>query len=122
MTAAKTPAKRYNGIMSNNTECQMPDGQTCVPSLKLLGDFWTLRIIDALATRSLRFCDIQRALDNINPATLSNRLRKLQETNLVKRTEESKAEVAYELTPLGKEILPVIEAINKFSAKADGLR
>lgn len=97
-----------------------PNG-TCIPSLKLLGDFWTLRIIDVLDPQPIRFCDIQRSLDNINPTTLTNRLKKMQDANLVDRTEESRAEVIYSLTPLGREILPVIEAINKFSAKAGEL-
>lgn len=102
-------------------ESQLTDTETCVPSLRLLGDFWTLRIIDALIPKALRFVDIQRALDNINPSTLSDRLKKMEEAHLVKRTEESRAEVIYELTQLGKESLPVIVAINRFAVKAHQL-
>lgn len=102
-----------------NMEKICPTPETCVPSLKLLGDFWTLRIIDILTRGSLRFCDIQRAANNVNPATLSNRLKKMEDAKLIKRQEESRAEVSYELTELGLEILPVLEAINKFSVKAN---
>ncbi|HWZ65574.1 MAG TPA: helix-turn-helix domain-containing protein [Patescibacteria group bacterium] len=100
-------------------DSQLTDSQTCLPSLKLLGDFWTLRIIDILAPKALRFVDIQRSLDNINPSTLSDRLKRMEEASLVKRTEESRTEVRYELTALGQESLPVIEAINRFSAKVN---
>jgi DNA-binding HxlR family transcriptional regulator len=94
--------------------------KTCVSSLKLLGDFWTLRIIDTLTSDELRFCDLQRALGNVNPVTLTDRLKKLEEAKLVNRTEESidKCSVSYSLTQLGNEALPVVKAVNSFSLKA----
>jgi len=94
---------------------------TCLPSLKLLGDFWTLRIIDALSSGDLRFCELQRSVGMVNPVTLTNRLKKLEEANLVDRREESRTDVNYGLTTLGKEILPVLDAVNKFSEAAKAL-
>ncbi|MDB5186299.1 MAG: transcriptional regulator, partial [Candidatus Saccharibacteria bacterium] len=92
---------------------------TCIPSLKLLGDFWTLRIIDALSSGSLRYCQIQRMADGVNPVTLSTRLKKLEQEHLVKRTEETcdKISVSYELTDLGRSVLPVLDAVNAFSSE-----
>ena len=92
--------------------------KTCLPSLKLLGDFWTLRIVDALSDSPLHYCALQRAAGNVNPVTLTNRLKKLEEQHLVMRSEESRTDVTYSLTPLGVEILPVIKAINSFAVKA----
>jgi DNA-binding HxlR family transcriptional regulator len=94
--------------------------QTCLNNLKLLGDFWTLRIIDALADGQMRFCEVQRALNNLNPVTLTGRLKKLEESGLINRYEdlEDKVAVVYALTPMGKDALKVINAINDFSAKA----
>jgi DNA-binding HxlR family transcriptional regulator len=97
---------------------QQTSHQTCVSSLKLLGDYWTLRIIDSLKDGSMRYCGVQRACDDVNPVTLSTRLKKLEEAKLVERTQESRTEVVYELTNLGREILPVLEAVDRFSEKA----
>jgi DNA-binding HxlR family transcriptional regulator len=95
---------------------------TCVNSLKLLGDYWTLRIIDALQDGEMRFCELQRAVDNLNPVTLTGRLKKLEEAQLINRYEdlEDKVAVVYTLSALGSQTLPVIKAINNFSAKALG--
>jgi DNA-binding HxlR family transcriptional regulator len=100
-------------------DCQIND--SCVPTLKLLGDFWTLRIIDALSPGEQRYCELQRAVGGLNPVTLTTRLKKLETAQLIGRLEESKAEVKYHLTPLGREALPVITAMNNFSAKAGEL-
>lgn len=90
----------------------------CIPSLKLLGDFWSLRIIDALSDGELRYCDLQRQVDNVNPVTLTDRLKKLQVSQIIARNEHSRAEVTYQLTELGKKAVPILEAVNNFSASA----
>src|SRR5579859_4320223 len=99
----------------------LTNDQTCTASLKLLGDFWTLRIVDVLQTGELRYCEIQRSVDNMNPVTLADRLKKLEHARLVERKEETrdKISVSYCLTDLGREVLPILAAINNFSAKAE---
>lgn len=95
--------------------------ETCTASLKLLGDYWTLRIIDVLKDgKYRRYCEIQRQADNLNPVTLSNRLKKLENAKLIKRIEdvEDKVSVSYGLTRTGHKALPVIDAVNKFSLKS----
>jgi DNA-binding HxlR family transcriptional regulator len=89
----------------------------CVESLKLLGDFWTLRIINALSDTEMRFCDLQRAVGNVNPATLTDRLKKLEDGKLISRKEEAfdKCSVSYSLTKKGLAALPVLEAVEQFS-------
>lgn len=101
-------------------EYPIAKNKICAASLKLLADYWTLRIIDALEPGPLRFCELQRALDNLNPATLSGRLKKLEQANLISRHDEASdgCTVAYYLSPLGRESLPVLEALNDFSTKA----
>lgn len=87
--------------------------------LKLLGDFWTLRVVSALEAGEVRFCELQRLLDNVNPVTLTNRLKKLEEADLVRRTEESVdgCSVTYSLTRRGHQALPIVASINRFSKK-----
>jgi DNA-binding HxlR family transcriptional regulator len=91
----------------------------CVISLKLLGDFWTLRIIDALSGGEVRYCELQRRIGNVNPVTLTSRLKKLEDARLINRTEEpiNKVAVSYSLTELGHAALPVLSAVNHFSDK-----
>jgi DNA-binding HxlR family transcriptional regulator len=96
----------------------------CKGAMKLIGDYWTLRIISALGQSGpTRFCDVQRAVDNCNPVTLTDRLKKLEAAHLLVRTDETgeKNCVTYDLTSLGREALPIIRAIDKFSAKAEAV-
>lgn len=94
------------------------DSKTCIPSLKILGDFWTLRIIDSLSDGPLHYCEIQRVIDDVNTVTLTTRLKKLEKDKIINREEKTRADVTYSLTPLGNKILPVLDAINEFSAEA----
>ena len=87
-------------------------------TLKVLGDFWVLRIIGALAGSPQRFCELERTLKNSNPVTLTNRLKKLEEHEYVERTAEStdKQSVSYALTNKGQAVLPIVESIKAFSS------
>jgi DNA-binding HxlR family transcriptional regulator len=91
----------------------------CVKSIRLLGDYWMLRIISSLEDAPRRYSEIQRTAAGISPATLTNRLKKLEEAQLVQRTEESRAEVMYKLTSLGRDALPFLAALNAFAQKAE---
>lgn len=95
----------------------MNNETTSIGSLQLLGDFWTLRIIAALQDDELRYCGLQRAAQNVNPVTLTNRLKKLEDAGLVNRTEDGpdKNCVKYSLTSRGRQALPVLAAIDRFS-------
>lgn len=93
----------------------------CTASIKLLGDFWTLQIIGALAEEEMRYCSLQRAVDGINPVTLGNRLRRLQDAGLVERIpSNSDNSVSYRLSKLGVAALPVLNAIDTFSRQLPG--
>lgn len=96
--------------------------KTCVESLKILGDFWTLRIVDSLRLGEMRFCELQRSAGNVNPVTLTNKLHNLEKNGLIKRIKESqdKISVSYTLTSLGKDVIPILEAVHAFSKKWKG--
>lgn len=87
--------------------------------LKMLGDFWTLQIIQALGSSEKRFSQLERELANINPTTLTNRLKKLESQNIVKRKEETldKLSVVYRLSEKGRGILPIFQQIKIFADK-----
>lgn len=91
----------------------------CTRSLKLLGDFWTLNIIAALAEEGeLRYCDLQRSAGGVNPVTLGNRLKRLTDAGLLLRNASTDdISVSYKLTELGEAAVPVIRAVDVFSRK-----
>jgi len=91
------------------------DNPICINTLKLMSDFWTMRIIDALSDSQLRFCEIESKLETINTATLSNRLKKLEDNKLIIRTEKSRADVTYQLSDIGTKSLPILKSINDFA-------
>ena len=86
-------------------------------AMKLIGDFWTLRIIDAIQHDEVRFCEIERRIPDINPATLATRLKKLEDAVVIDRLVETKDKqsVSYSLTERGKRILPILESIKTFT-------
>ena len=87
--------------------------------IKMLGDAWILCIVGTLAKKEMRFNEIQRAIEGINPTTLADRLKKLENEKMIKRQEETvdKLSVAYSLTKKGQGILPILKEIQIFADK-----
>src|SRR5688500_17634166 len=54
-------------------------------ALNVLGQKWVLRIIRSLGERTQRFCELQDALGGANSATLSQRLKLLEDEGLIER-------------------------------------
>jgi DNA-binding HxlR family transcriptional regulator len=88
-------------------------------ALKLLGDYVTLRIIDFLRLKELRFTELQRSMGDVNSVTLSNRLKRLEAAGVIEREEATidRQSVAYQLTSLGKRLLPVLREIQNFTKR-----
>lgn len=88
----------------------------------LLGQRWTLLLIHFLheaAPRRLRFCELQAKLGDLNPATLSQRLKLLETEGLVKRVEVATLppHVEYSLTRKGRELDQVVEGLSAWGEK-----
>lgn len=88
-------------------------------AIKMLGDDHILCIIGNLRDGGLRFNEIQRAINDINPTTLADRLKKLEHQGIVVRKEETldKLSVVYELTEKGQGILPIVDEFGNFASK-----
>ncbi len=91
----------------------------CNKLLKVIGDFWTLSIIMELRKGNLRFCQLQRALNNLNPVTLTNRLKRLERADFISRKAEihDKLSVTYHLSKRGMGMLPVLDEIQRFATR-----
>ena len=94
------------------------ENEICISLFKLFGDRWSLRIIDALRHKELRFKELQTLLF-INSATLSSRLRSLEKATMLVRKEETvdKLSVSYCLTHPGRGLLPIYDEMMKFGKK-----
>ena len=82
----------------------------------LIGDRWTPLIVRDLAHGCRRFGELQRSLDGISPKTLSDRLRRLEDAEVITRScfAEMPPRVEYRLTEKGTALLHVIESMRDF--------
>lgn len=83
---------------------------------ELIGNRWTPLIIRDLADGSRRFSELERSLAGISPKTLSERLKRLEEADVVDREcfAEVPPRVQYSLTQKGHALLPIIESMREF--------
>lgn len=92
-----------------------PFDRTCPSRLLLdsVGDKWAILIVLALADGPLRYRRIVQAVDGISEKMLTQRLRTMSGDGLLARWayEEVPPRVEYELTDLGRSLLPVAEAL-----------
>ena len=86
-------------------------------ALDILGQKWVMRIIRALGERTQRFCELQDALGGANSATLSQRLKLLEDEALISRRIVSSIPpwVEYSLTPKGRELDQAIAVIDRWA-------
>ena len=83
-------------------------------ALNVLGQKWVMRIIRALGERTQRFCELQDALGGANSATLSQRLKLLEDEGLIARHAVSAVPpwVEYSLTAKGSDLRVAISGID----------
>jgi DNA-binding HxlR family transcriptional regulator len=79
----------------------------------LLGGAWAVNVIWYLSAHPRRFGELRIDIPRISARVLSARLRELESRGVVSRRvmPTSPPSVEYELTELGRELLPAIEAI-----------
>lgn len=84
----------------------------------LFSNRWTPLILRDLAEGSRRFGALQRSLVGISPKTLSERLKRLEESGVVARRcfAEVPPRVEYTLTDKGYALLPIVEAMRLYGS------
>ena len=85
-------------------------------AVSLIGEKWKLLIIRNLKERPWRFNELQRDIEGISQKVLTDSLRQMIDDGLVYRHDyqEIPPKVEYGLTELGKEMLPIIDALADF--------
>jgi DNA-binding HxlR family transcriptional regulator len=88
-------------------------------SLALLRGAWAPNVIWYLSAEPRRFGELRHDIPRISARVLSARLRELESRGLVTRRvlDSSPPSAEYALTPLGRELLPAIEALAKVGRK-----
>lgn len=97
------------------TKKELPECSVAT-SVSLIGGKWKLLIIRNLKSRPWRFNELQRDLDGISQKVLTDSLRQMIDDGLVYRNDyhENLPRVDYGLTDLGKEMMPIIDALADF--------
>ncbi len=86
-------------------------------ALNVLGQKWVMRIVRSLGEKTQRFCELQDALGGANSATLSQRLKMLEDEGLIDRTIVSEVPpwVEYSLTDKGSDLRRAIARIDRWA-------
>lgn len=88
-------------------------------TFELLGKRWIGMIIKVLFEGTCRFKDINSEIPNISQKVLTDRLKELEENGIVYREvlDEKPVKVLYSLTKKGRELEPVMEAVQGWAVK-----
>lgn len=98
---ASLPRRHHAGMKTYGQFCPIAQ------ALEILAERWTLLIIRELLTDSHRFSEIQRGVPLISRTLLSQRLKTLQDCNLVNRSDVDGSPY-YELTKAGEALRDVV--------------
>lgn len=81
-------------------------------------DKWSLEVLDKLCEQPLRFNELRREIPVITQKSLTTTLRRLERNGMVERVIVSTRPVSveYRITPLGKTLQDLIEALLGWSA------
>ncbi len=87
-------------------------GQFCPVSkcAEILGERWMLLLVRELLMGSTRFTQLKRGLGRISPSVLSDRLRTLEDNDIIYREPSPGEGYEYHLTECGRALKPVIDA------------
>src|SRR5207247_10403445 len=85
-------------------------------AMELLDERWTLLIVRELVAGSERFNELRRGVPRMSPTLLSKRLNQLVRAGVIERRGDG-SEVRYVLTPAGRELQPVVEALGTWGIR-----
>lgn len=100
----------------------MAAGPVCArfhEAVELIGARWTGAILQVLMRGRTRYADLRSAVPEISDRMLSERLRALEQADIVIRhvSAESPVRVDYELTDKGRALEPSLKAIGEWAEK-----
>ncbi len=98
-------------------------GQFCTVSraAEVLCERWTPLVVRELLCGSRHFNDLHRGVPRMSPSLLAQRLRRLEEFGVVRRSPDGKV-WQYSLTEAGEELRPIVMALGHWGARWVGSR
>ena len=102
-----------NGDRRNPAQCRVRE------VLDLVADMWPLYTVSYLGDGPRRFTELKRGIDGISQRMLTVTLRGLERDGILIRTvyQVMPPHVAYELTPMGKSLLPAIAPLIEWTSQ-----
>ncbi len=93
-------------------------GQFCpvAKAMELLDERWTLLVVRELTLGSRHFNALRRGVPRMSPTLLSRRLNTLVRAGVVERWDDG-SRVTYRLTPAGKELEPIVQALGQWGVR-----
>src|SRR3954470_8923188 len=94
------------------------DGCAIARGLDLVGERWALLIVRELLLGPKRFTDLKRGLPNASPNVLSERLRELEQSGIIKRGKlpPPVGSQVYELTDWGRELEVIVVSLGRWAS------
>ena len=95
-------------------------GQYCpvAKATEIIGEKWTLLILRELLMGTSRFNDFQRSMSRISPTVLNKRLKELEDKGIIlKKRLSGKRGHEYRLTPMGRELEPVVDQVARWGQR-----
>jgi DNA-binding HxlR family transcriptional regulator len=88
-------------------------------AMRLLGRRWTGGVVRAMLGGARRFVEIRAAVPGVTDAVLTTRLRELCAADLATRevSDGPPTRVEYLLTPAGRDLRPVLNAVERYGSK-----
>ena len=101
----------YDGAMA-------PPQSALARAVEIVGDRWSLLVVDALMASALRFNDLAEAIPGIAPNILSQRLKHLEHEGIVVARPYSTRppRFSYELSASGKELAGVLRLLSHWGS------
>ncbi len=95
-----------------------PLGCPIVKTLNIIGGKWKPMILHMLSSRLFRFNELRRHLPLISHKILTQQLRELESDGIISREvfAEIPPRVQYQLTPLGKSLIPVLDELYRWGS------
>ena len=86
---------------------------------EILGTRWTMVLLREFVAGSTRFNELRRGVPRMSPALLSQRLKELENADIISRlaSEKEPGVFEYHLTTSGRELEPVIEAFGNWGQR-----
>jgi len=108
------PEDRQNKVSCSNYRCEIE------VTLEVISGKWKALILWHLGQEAvIRFNEFRRRIPGISQKMLTQQLRNLEEAGLVSRKiyQQVPPMVEYSLTDMGKELIPILDAMDGFGKK-----